>query len=423
MTKLEEFKRGWTQLIAATLGLGIGVIGLGSYNLGLFAKDLSISIGLTKTQYGAGYAAFTLGLALGLQMWGRMLTRFGAAKTTAGSALAMALCFVALAKVTTSPEAYIAIVGCIGFFGGATSGITFTRTISGWFDRGRGFALGLTQIGLGMSGAVVPLGVSRIIRDYGWSNGYLALAALAALGAPVALVLLRLRQGGGGAEQVSLQGIERAEQVAVQFAEAKRSRVFWTLLLAFSLTTLFVSGASQHLVPMLRELGSSPAKAAAYISLTGIGTICVRLVFGWLSDLVHAPWLMAISCLVGACGMLLVAWGGLAYAPVYAFALGWAFGGEIDLIAYMTTRYFGLAIFPRVYAWQYGALSIFAGISPFAIGWLADTFKSYEPGLFISASLAVIAAGLFLTLPRYRIHVGLEDETGAEQLSTPVNVH
>ncbi|WP_179258448.1 hypothetical protein [Caballeronia sordidicola] len=69
MNKLGEFKRGWVQLVGSIVGLGVGVIGLGSYNLGLFAKDLQQSVGLSKTQYGAGYMAFTFGLALGLQVW------------------------------------------------------------------------------------------------------------------------------------------------------------------------------------------------------------------------------------------------------------------------------------------------------------------------------------------------------------------
>lgn len=167
-----EFRRGWAQLIGSTVGLGIGVIGLGSYNLGLFAKDLQGAVGLTKTQYGAGYLAFTLGLAVGLQMWGRLLSRFGAAKTAAGSALALAAWFVGMAEFITTPVAYIVLVGLAGFFGGGTSGLTFTRVISGWFDRSRGFALGLTQVGLGPCGAILPPIIAATIVHSGWHAGY-----------------------------------------------------------------------------------------------------------------------------------------------------------------------------------------------------------------------------------------------------------
>ncbi|MDR5826319.1 MFS transporter [Caballeronia sp. LP006] len=413
MTKVEEFRRGLVQLLASTAGLGVGVIGLASYNLGLFAKDLNASIGLTKAQYGAGYAAFTFGLALGLGTWGRLLSRFGAAKTTAISAVGMAACFAGLASFTTSPAIYIGLLCCLGLCGGATSGITFTRVISDWFDKGRGFALGLTQIGLGASGALIPIVTASMIRVHGWRGGYLALALIALIGVPIALVCLRMRSH-GPSQRETTSVLDTV--ILEEFRIARRGRVFWTLLVAFSATTLFVSGSAQHMVPMLREFGVDSVSVAKYVSMIGIGTICVRLIFGWLSDLLHAPWLMATSCVVGAVGLLLVGAGGARYATLYAFTLGWAFGGEIDLIAYMTTRYFKMSIFPRVYAWQYGALSICAGISPFSIGWIADVFHSYKPGLYVCATLALVAALLFLTLPRYRDEalVGPRQRTAAQ---------
>ncbi|MDR5785320.1 MFS transporter [Caballeronia sp. LP003] len=418
MTKIEEFRRGLVQLIASTVGLGVGVIGLASYNLGLFARDLNASIGLSKAQYGAGYAAFTFGLALGLGTWGRLLSRFGAAKTTAISAVGMAACFAGLAGLTTSPAIYIGLLGCLGLCGGATSGITFTRVISDWFDKGRGFALGLTQIGLGASGALIPMMTASVIRAHGWRGGYLALSLIALIGVPIALFCLRMRSQAPSRSNATpaLDSISRED-----FRVARKGRVFWTLLVAFSATTLFVSGSAQHMVPMLREFGVDSVSVAKYVSMVGIGTICVRVIFGWLSDLLHAPWLMATSCVVGAFGLLMVGAGGAQYAALYAFTLGWAFGGEIDLIAYMTTRYFKMSIFPRVYAWQYGALSICAGISPFSIGWMADVFHSYKPGLYVCTTLALVAAMLFLTLPRYRDDAlaGRQQRKAAKVSSSP----
>ncbi|WP_144113894.1 MFS transporter [Paraburkholderia sp. BCC1886] len=400
MNKLAEFRRGWLQLTGSTLGLGIGVIGLGSYNLGLFAKDLQGAVGLTKTQYGAGYLAFTLGLALGLQMWGRLLSRFGAARTAAGSALALAVCFVGMAGLISTPTAYIALVGMAGFFGGGTSGLTFTRIVSGWFDRGRGFALGLTQVGLGLCGAILPPIVAATIGKNGWHSGYLLLAAIAAVGAPISLLILRDSQDIPRTAPVASEPVNQ-EELAREFAAVKRTGTFWLMCLAFTLSTLFVAGNAQHMAPMLRELGATATSAAKYMSLLGIGTVCVRLIVGWLSDYVHSPRLMAFSCLVGMGGVITLKLGGVGYAPLYAFTVGWTFGGEIDLVALMCTRYFGLRVFARAYAFQYGALCIAAGVGPLGLGWLADRLGSYQPGLLLSAALAAAAAFVFLLLPRY----------------------
>ncbi|MBB3001479.1 MFS family permease [Paraburkholderia tropica] len=406
MRKLDEFHRGWPQLIACTAGLGVGVIGLGSYNLGLFARDLEQAFGLTKTQYGAGYLAFTLGLAVGLQFWGRMLSRFGAARTVAASALALALCFLAIAAGARSPVTYIGLIGLLGLVGSGTSGLPYTRVVSSWFDRGRGLALGLTQVGLGLCGAAFPLLIAAVIHRLGWHVGYMALSALAATGVPIALLVLRDHRAETTTSETPPRREERLHAVDMQalereFADAKRSRTFWLMFVAFTLSTLVVSGNAQHMAPLLAESGAAPGTAAKYISLVGIGTICVRLICGWLSDYVQASWLMVFSCLVGAAGLLAIHFGGIRYAAFYAFSVGWTFGGEIDLVSYMCTRYFGLRVFPRVYAWQYGSLCIVAGIGPFSIGWLADRFGSYQPGLMLSALLAIAASAVFALMPRY----------------------
>jgi MFS family permease len=69
-------------------------------------------------------------------------------------------------------------------------------------------------------------------------------------------------------------------------------------------------------------------------------------------------------------------------------------------------------MFPRAYAFQYGALCIAAGVGPLGIGWLADRLGSYQPGLVLSAVLAAAAAFVFLLLPRYDGRAGEPGEAG-----------
>lgn len=401
MSKLYEFKRGWSQIVAATVGLGIGILGLGSYNLGLFAKDLNSSIGLTKTAYGAGYTAFCFGLAAGLPFWGRLAARFGVSKVTAASAFLLCLSFVALAEFTVSPAMYVLLTGCVGLAGGATSALTFTRTISVWFDRARGFALGLTQVGLGLSGALIPPIVGGVIHKYGWHDGYLALAAISAIGIPVAVVFLRLPAENSLSKGTSAGKVAADIATEEEFKAARSGRVFWTLLAAFMINTLYVAGSAQHLVPMLLEFGLSGAQAAKFLGLLGLGTVAARLCLGWLSDMVHAQFLMAGACLLGAAGVAGLLAGGPEYAGFYAVTLGCAFGGEIDLLGYMCSRYFGPRLFPRAYSWQYSSLLIGCGVGPFLLGSIADHFKSYTPCLWACGFMAVISAFIFICLPRY----------------------
>jgi sugar phosphate permease len=90
--------------------------------------------------------------------------------------------------------------------------------------------------------------------------------------------------------------------------------------------------------------------------------------------------------------------------PVYAAAaglLGAATGMELDVLAFLAARYFGLRDFSRVYARLYMFLAAPAGLAPLAFGGLFDLTGSYRLPFLLAAALLVLAAGALLTLGRY----------------------
>ena len=96
--------------------------------------------------------------------------------------------------------------------------------------------------------------------------------------------------------------------------------------------------------------------AAAIASVVGISSIIGRLAGGLLVDRIDARWVAAIAFLLptAACGALLIAVGdsgilGGGMAIAIAVKVGLSIGAEIEVIAYLTTRYFGLAKFGAVF--------------------------------------------------------------------------
>ena len=96
VSKAQEFRRGWSVLLAGTLGIGIGLSGLLPYNSGLFIDDLNKEIGLSKTQFGLAFflaliAAVNLAMYMGPEnrpemgaLWG-FLAGFGWVATFVGT--------------------------------------------------------------------------------------------------------------------------------------------------------------------------------------------------------------------------------------------------------------------------------------------------------------------------------------------------
>lgn len=391
MTKEQEFRRAWSVLLAAAFGAGVGLSSLLNYTSGLFVKDLGAAIHLSRTQFGLAFFLATVAMAAAMPVIGMMVDRFGPRRPAMFGAAGLSLCYLALGLLTTSVTSYIVLMVLLGVCGSASTTVGFTRAVTSWFEAGRGLALGLTQAGIGIAAIIIPPLVILTINAHGWRSGYIALAAIAALGIVSALGL-RLR------EKPATEPLEGTSEDG--FRAVRQSRLFRLQFAAFVGMMLCFSGLLVHFVPILRDMGRPPAEAAGYAAMIGISVLLSRLAIGWLADMVHTPWLAGIATAIGATACLMLASGESLLVPLAAVALGIAMGAELDLLGYLTARHFGLAVYGRAYAWQYGGIVLAAGISPAWLGWMADRTGSYRAGLITSAVLALGVIGLFLALPR-----------------------
>jgi MFS family permease len=388
-SSLQEFRRGWRVVVGAAFGAGLGVAGLLTYNMGLFAEGLARDIGLSRTGYGTAFFGTTLALAIAMPLVGRAVDRFGARATAACGAMALALGFAALSRIG-SVSAYGMIMVLIGLVAAASAPVPHTRAVAGAFMRARGLALGLTQVGIGLSAALVPPVVALQVAHHGWRNGLLVLAALAG----IAIVPVLLGLPGRSAMRAEPDG-----KGAHAFTEIRKSTAYLLQLAAFTTMALAFAGLLSHFVPLLREAGMPIERAGALAGMIGLSVIVTRVVVGWLADRIEPAWLGAASCVVCAAGCLALAFGGAALAPIAALALGAAMGAEADLLGILTARNFPMVAYSRAYALQYAAFGVAGGLSPVWIGYVADVTGGYEAALLVSAAGLVVPIALFCGLP------------------------
>ena len=382
-----EFRRGWPIVLAAAAGVGLGIAGLLTYTAGIFAKDLNAAIGLSRTALGGAFFLSTVTLALALPIVGWLIDRFGPRWPALFGSLALAAGFWFLGTFVTSVPVYMAGVAAIGFFAACSTPVAYTRAVSAAFDRSRGLALGLTQLGIGIAAMVIPPVLAGVVVTRGWQTGYHVLAMIALAGVIPALCLPSERT-----TTRRTDGVSAAAQM--------RSPTFILLLLSFGAMALSFAGLLPHFVPMLRETGMTPGNAGALAGLIGASVIVSRVVVGWLADRLEAPRIAAVCCGLCALGCLALAWQGSSFAWLGAIALGTAMGSEADLIGFLTARYFGIANYGRLYAVQYASFMLMAGLWPLWVGALADYTGGYRAPLIVTAGGLVVAIVLFLRLPR-----------------------
>jgi MFS family permease len=372
----------------AALGIACGVTVLLVTVFSYVAEPIARDLGLTRAQTAAALSVHLAVLIFALPAAGALADRFGARPVIIASALLFGLALLAISLVTGGQLELYAAFAIAGAAGAGVSPVTYARVVVHRFSAHRGLALGIALTGTGLGGILLPLLVQPLVIEQDWREAFRALAMVAAAaGVFAGLVLGR---GGGGGAAVAAEGDT--------LRSAARRSVFWRMTCAFALLGAVLSGVVAHLSAIWSELHVTAITVPAFQAAMGVATIVGRLCGGALMDRMPAQWVGAGAAVVGAAGLLLLgsgAEGALLWAA--AIALGLCTGAESDVISYLTSRYFGLRNFSRIYAVQGSFFMV-----GFALGPLIAA-RSYEANgtpatLFTGAVLLLGSAAILATL-------------------------
>jgi MFS family permease len=388
-----EFATRWPVLLGAILGIGVGVIALPSPAIGVFMRDLQAEFGWSRTEISLGPTILVAGLALASPLLGWVADRVAATWITLVSLAALATSLFLFSRLGPDLRLYYAGFAAMAVTSCGAATLVYARVVSANFVRGRGLALGLAMVGNGLTGIFLPMLLAPYAAGAGWRQGFVALAVLAALAAPVVAWLMSrsrpqaIEAAGAGGHAPGL-GLDAA----------LRDPVFWTMAAAFAFIPLGASGMHLHLLAFLADEGVAPAQAGAIASLGGVALIVGRVLTGWLIDRLYAPWVAAGMMALSAGCMAAMGLIGAPAGALGAIAVGLSIGAELDLIGYLTARYFGFRAYGRIYGLLYAAVLVGSAFSPVAYGAAVDLTEGYAVALYGGAALLLAAALLFLTL-------------------------
>lgn len=396
-----EFQRGWPVLAACVVGVGLGLSPLPFYTMGVFAPHLAREFGWTTAQIMGGLSITTMSVVVGGPVAGFLSERYGARLIALLSLLLFGLAFMSMATLGNSLTQFYVTWAVIALVGAGTLPITFTRTVNRWFDRNRGMALGIAMTGTGVFGILCKPYLAWIVGDYGWRAGYVALGALPLLVAlPACFLLFR-----DPPEDDPADGRPSAALTGLSRGEALRNWRFWVIALAMVIVPFCLAGPVPNLEKILSDRGFDAATALSLTPLIGLSAIAGRLIGGWLLDRFWAPGVAFVMLSLPAIACVILAGGTYdpATAAIAIAMIGFALGIEYDVVAYLTSRYFGMKAYAGLYAILYVCFAVGSGVAPLAFGYLRDINNDYALALTISAVLLPLSSGLFLLLGRYPV--------------------
>jgi len=255
----------------------------------------------------------------------------------------------------------------------------------------------------------MPPLVQFLIVTRGWRSAF-AIAGGTVLIIPMPVIALFFKEtpqgmglwpDGAAAAQAPPGAVE-----GLSWREIRNSRTFWVVVAAFVLASAGISACAIHVAELLTDRGASPAAAALAVSIVGLALLTGRVGTGFLLDRYFGPHVALVLFSIAALGIVLLWTAGAGFfARVGAFLVGLGFGAEVDIIAYLMSRYFGLRSLGTAFGFAFGAFVLASGLGPLIMGFVFDRTGSYDAPLAGFCIAMITAAGLMAGLGPYRFAV------------------
>jgi MFS family permease len=389
---------GWVVVAASAIGLFFGAFPIVVFSFGVFYPAFVRDFHTSKA---AVALAFTLHNTVGpvCAVWiGALADRFGPRRIILLGLAALGLVLLSAPAIgATIWHLYVFYIA-LGAVSNATTALPYSLAVSGWFNRRRGLALGIMMGGLGAGAIVVPPVAQWLILHHGWRTAF-ASAGCASLivGIPTVAVFLRNKSGEPQCRPCSAPSASSGQDL--RWREIWVSSRFWIMIAIFMTTSASVHACFIHLPQIVAHAGATTTRAAIITSVLGSAVLIGRVGTGYFLDRYFGPYVASFLFLGGATGVALLL-GGAASSTVYIAALlvGLAFGAEMDVMAFLLGRYFGLLNLGKAFGVAFGAFVLAGGIGPLIMGLAFDKTGSYRAALgffsLATASASVVAACL-----------------------------
>ena len=359
-----------------------------------------------------------LSMGVASPLIGRLSSCYGEKNVIAVGASVLGLGFVLISTVRELWQFYLFSI-FLGVGSAAIGVVPASAVISNWFQKRRGWAIGVLGTGIGVGGfALPPIVGAFFIPTFGWRNTCVISGLLTALIlTPLSLLIIRSKPADMGLQPDGVEAIQKNDETpltAMHEADlnlkmASRTPAFWSLMIALAAFTVSNNAIFQSQVPYLQGIGFPLVATASVMSLAGFGSGAGKFVFGWLGDHVQAKYILVIGIgtQVTAITLLMTM---KSTIPViililYAIIFGLSMGCWLPFMSLAVSRTFGLVSYGVIFGLMNFIFMGCGAAGPVAAGLIYDAYQSYYWAFILSYALHGIAllAILLVRYPKTRV--------------------
>ncbi len=304
-------------------------------------------------------------------------------------------------------------------------------SVSNWFFRFRGRAMGITKIGERLGSALLPMLVQFVILALGWRLAWGTLGAVVFLisGIPALLFLRHRPEDMGllpdgalpasdarGAADPSMKETpdhsgDDSEPVWTR-TQATRTKAFWVLTFLSSLIPFVQAGMNFHLYPFLTDQGLSETTAVLILSTFAAFGMAGSALWGTLTERFRIQNLLAINVIGNGLIFLLLFWAvqfkfggpwGTGIIFFMAALHGIFHGGRNPMLPVIWAAFFGRRSLGSIYGLANPFYFTANAIGPIFAGLCFDLLGSYSFPFYFFVAVFVVSGMITLRMrpPKY----------------------
>lgn len=359
---------------------------------------------LLLEDFGWSKASFALVSSLGIlaaicmPFVGRLADVLGVRRTALIGIIGLPISFVAYAMMTGPLWQYVAIyvfqtVVCL-----TTTATVYSRIPVQFIERSRGLALAIVASGPALTGAIGGPILNTFVENRGWQAGFYAMAAFCVICGVITMLLLP-------SEKLAPDGPPPPRRRAREdYPAIFRAHAFWVLIGAMLLCNLPQVIALSQLKLIVLDNGVTAKGAATMLSAFAIGTLAGRFLAGVALDRFPAHMVSVVCMGLPSIGLVILAspLDTQALLTMAVLCIGFSFGAEGDIAAYLVSRKFPAAVYSSVMGLVTMAMAASSAAGATLLSITLNLTGGFNLYLMICAASVFAGSLMFLLLPTGR---------------------
>ena len=341
----QKFFYGWT--IAAIGSLGIFTSGAGqSHTFSPFIPVISKDLQISSTSITTAYMIATLFAAFLLPKVGKLVDKFGPRIVLIYTVILLGIGCLIFGAASNFLMLAVAF-GFLRFFGQGTLMLGSANITTQWFDKKRGFALGLMGLGFALSMGIHPPISDFLITNYGWRNAWVIIGLSTWILMLPPLIFLAIDKPEDVNEKpdgIKIETInEKTKIFGLSLNEALKEKSFYILSFSFFSISTLVTALHFFQVTILNQYFNLPSQEAAALFIPTMITMIIFIpLAGKFLDQYETHNVIGISLLVTTASLISISFASnITFAIIYSIIFGINNAFNLALFGYIWPRYFG----------------------------------------------------------------------------------